>query len=509
MMRMPVLALLAALSLGPPAGAQETSAADALGRFAFQTHVFRRLLFDQGLRPLSSFGELGQDPANSVLIVLGNTSCLSRDNLPQRLTAFIEQGGAALIATDRATIGEARQMLVNAAGVEVVGKHFVGPDNEPEELYKNKAFCPLLVPIDDAQPDLFRGPRFDPTARLHVATNVPSCLKCIGKRPEGIDPLARLPRYSLPENLGYAILEYIRRHREPGKTTPEASQGNVVKDLTGEPYQDGPIFAVGGTWGQGRILVLADHSLFINQMMLPSDIGNLEFAYNCLEWLREGRQRRQVLLVEEGLIRTDIDVPVREVDLPPEVQAALVDRVLTHMDEQNTFNRMAWDWLMDRAGGKTSRLARWVLEILTVLIVIYAAYRIAIRSRHRVEPMVPLLAHAAARHAPAGPLLEQRYHALYQAGNLWETAHHLARGWFAEHWPTASSRPPSLALSGGWWHRWSLRRRFNRLWRLAHGTTATRVSPRRLRRVLADLDSLKAALVDGSLKIQEPAASHG
>ena len=54
----------------------------------------------------------------------------------------------------------------------------------------------------------------------------------------------------------------------------------------------------------GRLLLLADHSIFINEMMLPSDNGNVEFTYNCLEWLRRGPEvRNQVLFVDEGRIK--------------------------------------------------------------------------------------------------------------------------------------------------------------------------------------------------------------
>ena len=49
----------------------------------------------------------------------------------------------------------------------------------------------------------------------------------------------------------------------------------------GEPANPG---LVGGT--RGRILLVADHSIFINMMMLPTDTDNVEFASNCLEYLR-------------------------------------------------------------------------------------------------------------------------------------------------------------------------------------------------------------------------------
>jgi hypothetical protein len=81
---------------------------------------------------------------------------------------------------------------------------------------------------------------------------------------------------------------------------------------------------------------------------------------------------------------------------------AVVDQVLAHMEQQDAFNRMTWDFLFRRAGGRSSRLARWSLELLTVLVLVYAAYRIAIRSRHKIELGVPLLAQV-----PLVPALRQ------------------------------------------------------------------------------------------------------
>ena len=82
--------------------------------------------------------------------------------------------------------------------------------------------------------------------------------------------------------------------------------------------------------GNGRVLVLADHSIFINEMMLPSDNGNVEFTYNCLEWLRGDPKdgRNQVLFVEDGTINSRFEVPLKEV--PDEL---LLNYLRNHPDE--------------------------------------------------------------------------------------------------------------------------------------------------------------------------------
>src|SRR5262249_3080122 len=77
-------------------------------------------------------------------------------------------------------------------------------------------------------------------------------------------------------------------------------------------YQPDRIFAVGGTWDAGRVLFLADHSIFINNMMLQADTGNVGFTYNCLDWLSAGgdERRNRVLLYDGGKLVTDFNVPL-------------------------------------------------------------------------------------------------------------------------------------------------------------------------------------------------------
>jgi hypothetical protein len=489
------LAVLALQALAPAAPAQNDEDI-AVRRFAYASHVFRRMLFDQKFKALSSFRELDDHLPDTVLVVLGRTACLNRASLRGDLLGFLQLGGAALIATDQAASGQAQTMLEHAAGVEVLGMPFVGPERRPKSLYKEKLFCPLVQPVPVDEPDLFHGLRLDPTAELRVATNAPTCLKEI-HLPRGIKPLARLPAYSVPE-----MFHQASRQMDPGVWRDSRK---TVQDLTGERLQDGPIFAVGGELDSGRILVLADHSLFINQMMWPTDNNNLEFAYKCMEWLSNGRRKR-VLLVEDGKIRTDLDVPLKETALPPgadRIVAAVLDDTLARLEQDNTINQTVWDWLMSRAG-TTQQLTRWVLYLLTVPLLLYALYHITHRARHRVDTGVPLLAHEAAGHAAVAPLLEQRFHASVRTGNHWETAHHLARQWLAALPPAASEgpRPPRLAIRGGWWRRHSLRRRFDRLWRLARSTEPAPIGPRRLRRLLVELDQMKAALADGFLQIK-------
>jgi hypothetical protein len=495
----------AMLGVAPPAPAQRVPSIP----FAYRADAFRRILYELGLQPLRDFKELRQDPQESLVVVLGQTDCLNRRNLPKGLKDFVEQGGAVLVATDRAPGDEADGQLQELAGVTVSGQSYVGQLVEQKLLYREKPFCPLLDSKNGAIPNLFRSPsRMGPSADLSIATNAPSCLDVL-RRWDFLDPVAWLPAGSFPEGNPFML-----RHRPPRSR---------------EPLGKGPLFAVGGEVGQGRALVLADHSIFINEMMIPEDNKNAEFAWNCLQWLQgEGKQRHQALFVEEGTIYADFKVPLKEgPGLPPgaiDAGVALLERTLAKLEDRGALDAAVLDQLGVNHIGGLDRLLRRTLVVLTVLLLLYLGYRVGIRGRFRLDAAVPLLAHEVARHAPAAPLLEQRRRSALQAGNLWETAHGLARQWAASLPVIAAggtpapqgpcgagvspareggaSAPPRVVVRGGWRQRFGLRRRFRRLWRLAHDTAPVRVRPRALRRLLRDLDELKAALADGTLRLE-------
>ena len=174
------------------------------------------------------------------------------------------------------------------------------------------------------------------------------------------------------------------------------------------PQQEGPLFAVGGTSGKGRVLVLADHSIFINRMMLPSNNKNLEFAANCLHWLRGGvstpvealraanspdalkqltGQRNKVLFWDDGKIRTDFKVPLKAMPLKPSLGSepaivAAIDKTIANMEDNDFFNRQLLEGMDNLAGGR-QRVVRYVVYLLTLAAFLLLGYRFLWRSRHR------------------------------------------------------------------------------------------------------------------------------
>jgi hypothetical protein len=495
--------------------------------YSQRTDAFRRLLYELKFQPHKTFAELQAKPRESVLIVLGDPKCLSRGDFPEGLRSFVRQGGAVLIATDKEVEGDARKILVEVAGVTVTGETFFCRDRE--DIYRNATYCPFVQPIAvsgglpgstnvlgtlaavigaGGRPALFRNPRPD-SPDLRVATNAPSRLKELGwfGLPGGINRLARLPAACRNQAWGDLSL------------------------LDPEWGEKGPLFAVGGALGEGRVLVLADHSIFINRMILPRDTGNLEFTANCLHWLRGGAmstadilqaargqggveqltgQRTKALFWDDGQIRTDFHVAMKEVPIHPKLPStpALIaafdqaftrsaDQYLAKKQETNALNNGLLDSLGER-GSMT--LWRTIICVLTFALLLVLGYRFVWGGRYQLDAATPLLGRAVAQHEPRASLIEQRRRAVLRAGNVWETAHQLARQCFETAGiPLTSASAPRIVVQGNWWHRWRVSRRVARLWELAQGTAPARIPPAALKRWMRELEDLKKSLANGTI----------
>ena len=274
---------------------------------AEQTLVFRRTLHLLKFQPEKKVDELF--PSDSILIILGDTS-----RLPGGLRQFLEGGGAALIASDQPMGHTARNALLDVAGVKINESFWNEDLQDKAKLYHELPFCPWMI-SDDSR--FMRQPlTANSGQRLNVATNMPSTLTR-DKRVAGIPSFATLPERAL-------------------------------------------LFGVVGDVGQGRIIVLADHSIFIDEMMRPTDNDNVEFTANCLTYLRgsEGK-RKNVLFLDNGKIQSTFDVPTKAVP-----DASLLDLALkrfangnqaletwqnevNQLEERNAVNRKLWNVLTD------------------------------------------------------------------------------------------------------------------------------------------------------------------
>jgi len=501
------------LLLVPPAPAQQQLSQ----AFLEGTHVFRRILKDMHFSPVTSWGDLSSQPRTkenlkqTIIIFHGDPG----NEL--RLKHLLGIGGAVLLASDQKIGSEKmRNDLLAIAGVTITGELVHCPAEVPPHpsRYRDNEDCPLLCPLQAGE-ELFRG-------NLRVATNRPSWLQVQqGGLPWGIERLAELPdgceRYRLRPS---AFIGTGFHSRRLGK--------------------DQRLFAVGVEVGESRLLVLADHSLFINAMMMQPDNGNVEFAYNCLDYLRGpagSKQRNQVLFVEEGKVNSNFNVPLKDVPgIPPGAINAVLAKVGDHLAElekpraelggQNVFDHSIVSW-WDRHGVTSGHVRNAVLVLLTVVLLAYGCLRLLRANGYRPEPGVPLVAEASAAALPTADLPDQRLQALMQLGNFWESGRALARQVFA-----SASEPPGLSRrtalpsrpdgsgepsykaaaagssvprivvrGGGWWQRWRRRRQVARLWRLAHAATPVRISPAAWPRLVAELEQLQADLAQGMVQV--------
>jgi hypothetical protein len=489
---------------GMPSGPGEASPTFRLG-----TQAFRRFfLHDNGFRPLSGWRELTDDPEHTLLVILGGQPDL--DDIPGGLENFLNQGGAALIATDQTMVESPSprvlrpfRELLPVCGHAVSGRSVAAwPAPQPPDLDKidgsriqesdvyqgfqgGLRHCVIVRPLEEGGPTLF----WNHTSALEkqplrVATNRPSYLMRTERLPQQVKRLAVFPkgcyydeRFFLPEGLA--------------------------------PYT----FAVSAEHGNGRLLLLADHSVFINEMFREG-LDNDLLAANAIHWLK-GEQRNRALFIEEGSIRTKFDLPLREIPFSlQEIETGFIvkpgNKLLMEMQErerrEGRLNKGIIAGLNQGPGRLLSlrnRERNYVLLLVfiaTVVLFVYGLSRLR-RASHKPEPFVPLVETALARQVPARSPLQQRYWYAVQQDNLAEYARLLAREWLAFAGKPDAGRPRPITR-GSWWRRWSLARRVIGVWRLAWTETRGPLSRRRFRGLLANLEGLRAALASGDLRLE-------
>jgi hypothetical protein len=394
----------------------------------------------------------------------------------------VENGGALLVATD----GQTPALLERHFGTGVSGTFLTLPTGG-ENAYRRMPECPYIDPVKGARPPLFEPglPALRGAPPKRIASNKPSHLNVARWR--FLPVLATLPAQCTDGRGNFHVWD----------------------------------FAVGGDLGNGRVLVMADHSVFINEMMLQNDNGNIDFAYRCADWLRgdPARPRDRVLYYEDGVVQTQFDIPLKDLPPPPlpppDTWVGMADEFLRGMEDEGTFRQMEEEGFFDGVvadlmgwlpfwAWATPEVKLWTLVVLVVSVALglYAFVRLG-AFRHRPDATVPALAALLEKQAPAGAVIEQRQQALLSDGNLWEAARELARHLFASAGisPDAGPAPPVIEARGGWWRRWRARRQWRHLWRLARSAQPVRVSPHDFARLASQVKELQAALAAGTVRI--------
>src|SRR5262249_28097583 len=126
------------------------------------------------------------------------------------------------------------------------------------------------------------------------------------------------------------------------------------------------------------------------------------------------------------------------------------------------------------------------------------------RARHRHEPTAPLLAPTLERMGPVSVGLAERYRALLGGGNPWGPARGLARDFFELTLGTPDPpTPPPFQANESWLTRRALQKQVLLLWQLARGTPV-RITRNEFTRIAAQVDEMRAAVVDGTLRLANP-----
>lgn len=324
-MNRPGLTLTVCLVVGLIAAAvgRGQDPAPAAARIAYDgTHLFRFILKTQQMQPLPSEDELWRHPETSILIVLGRPAPL----LGFDIEHFIARKGAILLATDHE---------LDVRGIHVVGDRVEAANLA--ETYKGLPYCPLITHVRGAA-ELFG----DKGKRQGIATNLPGYLK----PSPAFEEIAWFPNSS--------------RLTADGTEIPHAT------------------FAMRRSEKNVRLLVLSDHSVFINRMMMQQDNDNFLFALNCVRWLWE-RKRNHVLFYEDGNVVQSFDIEVRE--LPPDIPdpVAVVNSLLTKWERENLHNEL----LLERFRSPAQLLS--ILALLaTAALAVYVFFRIQ-QSQYRME----------------------------------------------------------------------------------------------------------------------------
>lgn len=493
-MRRTLLLAGLALLLAAPAPAQDDPPPLAERRREVRegTHVFRRLLADAELRPLRAFGDLATEPSKTVLIVLGDLEVL--DKVPGGLAKFVRDGGAVLLASDRALRrgGAAWQALLDVAGVRINSETLLCP--AANHCYKGLDYCPFVIPWPRNAP-LF----LNEGSPVVLATNAPSMLLTRADDDPPLPTLATLPlscQVEMPDGPRPAVRP-LTVIVDPNDFGAKVADPNEPRNY--------PAFMVGGDRGAGRVLVLADHSVFINEMMLPTDNQNVEFTYNAITWLRgDGRARTRALFVEEGRVQSRFDLPVRPGNIPArealEILFAKRNEILVRAEEKLAEweddavpDSKVIDWL-SRQGLPPRQLAHWAATIATGLLMLLMLGRLAVRYRFGHDTTAPALVTAVGGNFPTRPLAAQRALAMIRQDNVTEAAAGLVRAWFARQGIDVppGGEAPAFRARGGWWARRRRARRLRQLWELASGRSARRVGAPEVWKLQRELEALEA-----------------
>lgn len=423
-----LLVMLAAI----PAAAQEPRAEERKQPTvpADGTEVFQYLLDKAKLKPVKA-NEVWNMGAtrDTIVIVLGSTNNLRTGHQPLHLAATaINNGGAALVASDTRTN---LQNFPNAHDFN--GNHTriptgrVARGDRAASLFMphQSDNMPFVVPLAPRPGQA--GPEWELFDGLErIATNRPSFIHVTNPRGEFASLLASYPddcRFNDLDTGANGLIDQRRQFFAVG------SSGQHL-------FNRGQRF---------RFLLLADPSVFINQMMLASDengrTDNLEFAARAVAYLAEredGGRRTRCLLIQNGEVIEDFS-QLRGMMQPPlplpnimAMQDKLTDfgnKILDHFQTNDTSNKMLLGTDPEKRERSFLGILKYVVcTLLLIRLVWYVLKRTWVAKRPADGPPPPAggLPSQVRKTKPRG-LFERREKELLRRNNIYEPVRMIVR----------------------------------------------------------------------------------
>ena len=433
------------------------------------------LLDRAGIKPVTEreLLTLHQLPWDDVILIsLGDPVAQVQRFAPLQFLPAASQSGGVLIATDTGL------ELHTTTGVRLVisGKRVVCPDDRL--IHRGEQTCPYLVPGADggkkATLQVFKGLN-------RIATNSSSFLSTTGWRDDFQDALAYFPR-------------------------------NCRSGTIGNPLPDNALFAIGGEgpdrWNQNtyRLLVMADHSIFINQMLLEPGTDNLELTYRVIDYLQGPNKRKRCVFFENGRLVDHFDdlrrayakqnpTPLPQVNLwgmqekLTDIGNAIVDR----LQANNALNNMLLG--SGDQGRSLSIIARFLLVLAMAVACLFLVRRAWVARKPSDLPTPPPIAGAST--GPPG-VFDRRQKELLRRNNVYEPIRDLVREFFDSIGINGDggNRPPKLVIADVIRKPDSLRAAIKDFWNLAYGPPQA-VTANRWRELEPFFERVRQAHADG------------
>jgi len=457
------------------------------------TELLVALLDRAGVKPIKETELWNLRNSRDVMVIVLGTNHGHRGNMLDTAQQVLLSGGAALIATDtyldldrftwgnRCRISQARIRCGDVKAVHGVQL----PDGGMEYLRE----CPYVVPL--AAPNEGRNEDRNPLTPIFSGDGA------------GMRPLTKVAT----NNSAYFIVDQLSGEaRQPVARFPKNCFVTRA-DRFGVEQIDDALFAVGG-FGPNpndqrtyRFLAMADHSVFINQMLIEPGTENLELTYRVIDYLQGPEKRKRCLFIENGRVVEKFDglrqafakpKPQMPMPNPKALQEKAVDmgnRVIDHVETNN---------LMNKALLQVSRLPS-IVRFFLLLLMVYTTWFLMKRmfsSRKPTDlPPAPTVAGV-----PAGPpgVFDRRQKELIRRNNIYEPVRDMVREFFATVGVHGEPGPksPKVVISKAVRKPDSLRLAVKDFWALAFGPPQE-MTVARWRELSVYLDRIRVAHADG------------